>query len=494
MKSLSSATSTTKSFTNLLLEQCYHQKNYSNRRITTVTTNRSLSLKPTTAATASPAASIVTCQSLSSPSHSFPIQKKRFSSSMTTMMNSRQKQQERCVSSSASSPSSSPFSSSAAIIPDFEEEDDHNQNRVDHCKTCTCENALSSSSSSSSQPLPPPLPPPVYSFHKRVLPPNLTSFSSPKGQTLFLQSLQSLHANSYFPLSEQFINQSDPAYCGITTLCMICNAMCIDPNIRWKGGWRWFGDEDFMLDLCCLEKERVKRVGVCMEEFVMLGRCHGVRIDMKRPDTFCNGSSSGGDNGTREERRNDLDQFRKDVIQMVQNPPSPMTNNHAIDATNTTTTTNGGYLVVSFERASLSQTGGGHFSPIAAYHPQTDSVLVLDVARFKYSPYWVSLADLYESMKPTDESTGLSRGWFLLYPPPIDTKGIVEKIVGSGGGGYEGPVNVTEGKRSAECVPLVGTGDICPMGEIKKKYCSVNLKQKQRLRRLEEDVEEEEEI
>jgi Phytochelatin synthase len=31
----------------------------------------------------------------------------------------------------------------------------------------------------------------------------------------------------------------------------------------------------------------------------------------------------------------------------------------------------------------LGQTGSGHFSPIAGYHAATDSVLILDVARFK---------------------------------------------------------------------------------------------------------------
>lgn len=29
----------------------------------------------------------------------------------------------------------------------------------------------------------------------------------------------------------------------------------------------------------------------------------------------------------------------------------------------------------------------GHFSPVAAYHEERDMALILDVARFKYSPY-----------------------------------------------------------------------------------------------------------
>ena len=40
-------------------------------------------------------------------------------------------------------------------------------------------------------------------------------------------------------------------------------------------------------------------------------------------------------------------------------------------------------VVASYDRAQLDQTGSGHFSPLAAYHSATDSVLIMDVARFK---------------------------------------------------------------------------------------------------------------
>ncbi|KAA1088411.1 hypothetical protein PGT21_006108 [Puccinia graminis f. sp. tritici] len=60
----------------------------------------------------------------------------------------------------------------------------------------------------------------------------------------------------------------------------------------------------------------------------------------------------------------------------------------------TTTALSSAFLVVSFCRASLGQTGTGHFSPVAGYSAEEDRVLVLDVARFKsyytilsYSPF-----------------------------------------------------------------------------------------------------------
>ena len=110
--------------------------------------------------------------------------------------------------------------------------------------------------------------------------------------------------------------------------------------------------------------------------------------------------------------------------------------------------------------------------PIAAYHPPTDSCLVLDVARFKYAPYWVSLDELYNSMIPKDKATGKSRGWILMYPPSSNA---------SNGGGKKkrdstksSSIEELEGKRPAACVPLAGTGEsICAVEKIKVDYCSV---------------------
>ena len=60
------------------------------------------------------------------------------------------------------------------------------------------------------------------------------------------------------------------------------------------------------------------------------------------------------------------------------------------------------------------QTGGGHMSPIAAYDASTDTALVLDVARYRYPPSWISLATLFASMATTDADAQASRGWIEL--------------------------------------------------------------------------------
>lgn len=67
-------------------------------------------------------------------------------------------------------------------------------------------------------------------------------------------------------------------------------------------------------------------------------------------------------------------------------------------------------LIINFNRKSLGQAGAGHLSPLAAYDAATDSVLILDVAKFKYPPFWVTVTDLLNAMNTIDPDSGLSRG------------------------------------------------------------------------------------
>lgn len=72
------------------------------------------------------------------------------------------------------------------------------------------------------------------------------------------------------------------------------------------------------------------------------------------------------------------------------------------------------FLIVSYTRKVIGQTGTGHFSPIGAYDESSDHVLVLDTARFKYGPHWIPLALMFEALLPLDLDTGKSRGYMVL--------------------------------------------------------------------------------
>ena len=88
------------------------------------------------------------------------------------------------------------------------------------------------------------------------------------------------------------------------------------------------------------------------------------------------------------------------------------------------TTTDDRVIVMSYSRKTLQQTGDGHFAPIGGYHPQRDLILVMDVARFKYPPHWVSVSTLWEAMNTSDSETGRVKIYYYLpyagtikYPP-----------------------------------------------------------------------------
>lgn len=73
--------------------------------------------------------------------------------------------------------------------------------------------------------------------------------------------------------------------------------------------------------------------------------------------------------------------------------------------------TRGDFLVVNYQLSILGQGKGGHFSPVAAYHLETDRVLILDVAAHKYPPVWAPTEVLWNAMIALDRPGDRSRGF-----------------------------------------------------------------------------------
>lgn len=326
-------------------------------------------------------------------------------------------------------------------------------------------------------------------MRRRILPPSLTALNTPKGRNYLMQALQQQTAAAYIPLTEHFHNQSDPAFCGVTSLQMVLNAFCVDPNIRWRGGWRYYGDDETVLQHCCLTMERVRRVGITLDEFARLGKCKGLTVVMHRPVAREPTTVSSHDdddnvkkdaNATTKSSSSTLEDFRQDVQRMLCQHHRNC--GHALEHSMT------GAIVCSFGRAALGQTGEGHFSPLAAYHAATDQVLVLDVARFKYQPYWVSVTDLYRSMECVDPVTLQPRGWFLLFPPQaarthhatsatVDTNDNENDNQNENDDDVDtwqwpGAVVQSEDRRPAHLVPTIGTKSPCPVNAVKVDYCA----------------------
>jgi glutathione gamma-glutamylcysteinyltransferase len=209
--------------------------------------------------------------------------------------------------------------------------------------------------------------------YRRSLPPSLVAVSSQEGRKLFREALSNGGMENYFPLIEQFYTQAEPSFCGISTLVMVLNALVVDPGRIWQGSWRWYNEE---LADCCDQLPTIRAQGISLEQLAMLGRCNGLEID------------------TCHQEESSLDVFRRTAKEVSESPQ-------------------GCHIIVSYARKTVDQTGGGHFSPIGGYHEERDLVLVLDVARFKYPPHWVSLSLLWKAMAEVDKATGKSRGYML---------------------------------------------------------------------------------
>ena len=70
----------------------------------------------------------------------------------------------------------------------------------------------------------------------------------------------------------------------------------------------------------------------------------------------------------------------------------------------------GQFVLANYLRATLGQVGGGHWSVLAAYDAQSDSVLILDVAKYKYAPAWVGISTLQKAIATMDTTSNKARG------------------------------------------------------------------------------------
>ena len=74
-------------------------------------------------------------------------------------------------------------------------------------------------------------------------------------------------------------------------------------------------------------------------------------------------------------------------------------------------------VLLNFNRRFIGQLGGGHWSPLAAYHEASDSALLLDVARYKYPAVWVPLAQLLAAAQDPDSVSAKARGLLVVSKP-----------------------------------------------------------------------------
>jgi len=182
----------------------------------------------------------------------------------------------------------------------------------------------------------------------------------------------------YVPLSIQFETQQNQAFCGVASMVMVLNALGIEAPDAPEYGRKRFTQENIFNRKTdgVITQETIARQGMTLEELGAFLARYPVNTQVYH----------GGDVSLRE--------FRQLMVENLQQPDD--------------------FVLVNYLRKSIEQERGGHISPVAAYHRQSDRFLILDVARYKYPPIWVSAEDLWNSTRTVDSVSGKTRGLVLV--------------------------------------------------------------------------------
>jgi hypothetical protein len=210
-----------------------------------------------------------------------------------------------------------------------------------------------------------------------ALPDNLIDLRSPKGEALLLETRA---LDAYFPISVAFETQKNQAYCGVASIVMVLNAIHAPaPTTPEYQPYDIF-TQDNVLDErtdAILPRAVLARQGMTLDQLGQILSLHPINIDVRH-------AATGG-----------LDEFRKSASAYLASKDR--------------------FVLVNYLRKALGEERGGHISPLAAYDEKADRFLILDVARYKYPPVWVSASDLFDAMNTTDaDNENKTRGYVLI--------------------------------------------------------------------------------
>jgi hypothetical protein len=217
----------------------------------------------------------------------------------------------------------------------------------------------------------------VASAEVLPLPENLIAFDSAAGEQLLFHSEST---TAYFPLSSQFVTQATQSYCGVASLVMVLNALRIPaPQSQVLKPFSAFDQANFFSAQTEAVRPRalIEQRGMTLDQLGGLATAWGAKAEVHHA-----ADSS-------------LGEFRVIASKRLATADQ--------------------YVVVNFLRSAIGQQKFGHISPLAAYDADTDRFLVLDVARYKYAPFWVSATELFSAMNTTDsDAENRTRGYVVL--------------------------------------------------------------------------------
>ena len=205
--------------------------------------------------------------------------------------------------------------------------------------------------------------------------------ASSAGQQLLLKPRT--RRADYLALVQWYETQANLAYCGVASSVMVLNSLAVPaPRAEGYGTNRFWTQTNLFsapVTRSFVEASRVAREGMTLEQLHGLLASAGTRVQRYH-----------GENLSLEQLRWLL---RRGLAEGSDR------------------------LLVNYDRRALGQKGGGHISPLAAYDPDQDRVLILDVARYRYPAVWVTSRDLWRAIRSVDPSSGLSRGVITIEAP-----------------------------------------------------------------------------
>lgn len=211
------------------------------------------------------------------------------------------------------------------------------------------------------------------------VPNNLITFDSGMGQKLFHDSK---YKQSYWRLSEFFISEKGLTWCAIASDVMALNALGVTPPVSVEHyPYNMFTQNDFFGadQLEITTPENVYDSGVTLDDNAKLLVSYGLKVSARHAG-----------------KNISIEKFREEAISAVSSTDK--------------------IILINFCRNVIGEVGCGHFSPLAAYNQSVDKFLILDVARYKYPPVWVSTKELYQSMSEgLDSLSNMHRGYLVVF-------------------------------------------------------------------------------
>ena len=213
------------------------------------------------------------------------------------------------------------------------------------------------------------------------LPAALAGFASHDGETYFAESDA---REAYFPLASNFLTQATPAFCGVASIVMVLNALAVPaPPAPEYGAFSTFTQDNVFTPAteAILPRETLAKQGMTLDQLGAILSTKPLKAEVRHASD------------------SSIDEFRATASAALGQ--------------------RGHFVIVNYLRKAIGQQVGGHISPLGAYDAKTDRFLVLDVARYKYPPFWVKTGDIFAAMDTPDSVSGRSRGYVTVAAAPV---------------------------------------------------------------------------